>query len=383
MGKSSEEKEITRLDSGLGEWDSESSRKTSFSSQGRLSPDFAMEKSSKDSNESGRGEMNKMNTNKDSAKRRRSGIDMVNGSPVMANASQYDRHTPLVRAHLPKIPKSNRASGIWARKISPAGIQYLKMEDEMEEIVRNGKLTMVPRKISDHIPTVPIHSVDRFLLWEWNENLGLEDEDLQIYKTPVCDIYELHRHRWEFFGKMDFRKMMLLSLDGNAWMNGQQKLEMMMGLVSEKDQKKMQKMLDMGYSADEVVNHFMEDAEKKGGNMGLTRKLMSLMNEDLTDDQAIELMREELGEKSQKKMEELIKQGYSAKEVMQKMMAEGQTKEEELKETAETMKHLLATKKKNIKTSQKDVQAMLEERLDDESKEKMKEMLAQGIPLQE
>merc|ERR1712177_108903 len=124
---------------------------------------------------------------------------------------------------------------------------------------------------------------------------------------------------------------------------------MMMGLVSEKDQKKMQKMLDMGYSADEVVNHFMEDAEKKGGNMGLTRKLMSLMNEDLTDDQAIELMREELGEKSQKKMEELIKQGYSAKEVMQKMMAEGQTKEEELKETAE----------------------------------KMKEMLAQGIPLQE
>merc|ERR1711910_228909 len=71
-GKSSEEKEITRLDSGLGEWDSESSRKTSFSSQGRLSPDFTMEKSSKDSNESGRGEMNKMNTNKDSAKRRRS-----------------------------------------------------------------------------------------------------------------------------------------------------------------------------------------------------------------------------------------------------------------------------------------------------------------------
>ena len=46
-GKSSEEKEIIRVDSGLGEWDSESSRKTSFSSQGRLSPDFPMEKTSK------------------------------------------------------------------------------------------------------------------------------------------------------------------------------------------------------------------------------------------------------------------------------------------------------------------------------------------------
>jgi hypothetical protein len=43
-GKSSEEKELTRLDSGLGDFDSESSRKTSFSSQGRLSPDFAMSK---------------------------------------------------------------------------------------------------------------------------------------------------------------------------------------------------------------------------------------------------------------------------------------------------------------------------------------------------
>ena len=46
-GKSSEEKEITRVDSGLGEWDSESSRKTSFSSQGRLSPDLGTEKTSK------------------------------------------------------------------------------------------------------------------------------------------------------------------------------------------------------------------------------------------------------------------------------------------------------------------------------------------------
>merc|ERR1711936_423291 len=154
----------TRLDSGLGEWDSESSRKTSFSSQGRLSPDFTMEKSSKDCVESGRGEMNKMNTNKDSAKRRRSGIDMVNGNNK--NQASVDSPRPLVRTRLPRIAKSNRATGIWARKISPAGIQYLKMEDEMEEIIRNGKLTMVPRKISDHIPVVPIHSVDNFIVTE-------------------------------------------------------------------------------------------------------------------------------------------------------------------------------------------------------------------------
>merc|ERR1711970_753161 len=374
----------TRLDSGLGEWDSESSRKTSFSSQGRLSPDFTMEKSSKDCVESGRGEMNKMNTNKDSAKRRRSGIDMVNGSPVMANASQYDRHTPLVRAHLPKIPKSNRASGIWARKVSPAGIQYLKMEDEMEEIVRNGKLTMVPRKISDHIPAVPIHSVDRFVVTEWNENLGLEDEELQIYKTPITEIYELHRHRWEFFGKMDFRKMMLLALDGDAWMNGMQKYELMKSLVSEKDQRKMEKMLKQGYSPDEIVEHFMEDAQKKSGTHSLAKNLEKLMEgKDLNEDEVLELMKNEMGAESKKKMEELLKQGHSKKEAMNMMMQIGKTQDEEARDTAETMKHIMTSKKKNIKMSQKELKEMLDERLDDESKAKMQEMLKKGVPLKE
>jgi len=387
-GKSSEEKEITRLDSGLGEWDSESSRKTSFSSQGRLSPDFAMDKPlQKDSNDSGRGEMNKMNTNKDSAKRRRSGIDMVNGSnkvPVLANGNNGESPRPIVKTRLPRIPKSNRASGIWSRKISPAGIHYLKMEDEMEEIIRNGKLTLVPRKISDHIPAVPIHSVDRFEVMEWNENLGLEDEELQLYKTPICDIYELHRHRWEFFGKMDFRKMMILALDGDAWMNGMQKYELMKSLVSEKDQKKMEKMLKQGYSPEEIVEHFMEDAEKKTGTHSLAKKMEKLMDgKDLSEDEVLDLMKNELGADSKKKMEELLKQGHSPKEVMKMMMQTGKTQEEEARDTAETMKHIMTSKKKNIKMTQKEMQQMLDERLDDESKAKMQEMLKKGVPLKD
>merc|ERR1712098_171760 len=387
MGKSSEEKEITRLDSGLGEWDSESSRKTSFSSQGRLSPDFSMEKSSKDFGESGRGEVNKMNTNKEMPKRRRSGIDMVSGNknPVIANGSDGISPLPIGRTRLPKIPKSNRASGIWARKISPAGIQYLKMEDEMEEIIRNGKLTMVPRKISDHIPAVPIHSVDRFIVTEWNENLGLEDEDLQIYKTPICEIYELHRHRWEFFGKMDFRKMMILALDGDAWMNGMQKYELMKSLVSEKDQKKMEKMLKQGYTHDEIVEHFMDDAQKKSGTESLAKKMEKLLEgkEDLSEDEVLELMKNELGAESQKKMEELLKQGHSKKDVMEMMMKVGKSQEEETRDTAETMKHIMASKKKNIKMSQKELKEMLDERLDDDSKAKMQEMqkMTQGQDL--
>merc|ERR1712215_573969 len=307
---------------------------------------------------------------------------MVSGnkSPVNVNNNNGDSPRPLVRTRLPRIAKSNRATGIWARKISPAGIQYLKMEDEMEEIIRNGKLTMVPRKISDHIPVVPIHSVDNFIVTEWNENLGLEDEELQIYKTPITEIYELHRHRWEFFGKMDFRKMMLLALDGDAWMNGMQKYELMKTLVSEKDQKKMEKMLKQGYSPDEIVEHFMEDAQKKSGTHSL-EKLME--GKDLNEDEVLELMKNELGAESKKKMEELLKQGHSKKEVMNMMMQIGKTQEEEARDTAETMKHIMTSKKKNIKMSQKELKEMLDERLDDESKAKMQEMLKSGVPLKD
>merc|ERR1712223_1116425 len=133
-GKSSEEKEITRLDSGLGEWDSESSRKTSFSSQGRLPPDFAMAKDPKESN----GVCSDISNKKDSIKRRRSGMAMVNTTPPNGLQDENGDGAKKVKQlkRLPKIQKGMRASGIWERKISPAGVQYLKMADEMEEVRR-------------------------------------------------------------------------------------------------------------------------------------------------------------------------------------------------------------------------------------------------------
>lgn len=266
---------------------------------------------------------------------------------------------------------------VWSQQINT-------FNHQMEEVVRNGKLTMVPRKISDHIPIVPIHSVDRFMVQEWNENLGLEDEDLQIYKTPYTDVYELHRHRWEFFGKMDFRKMMILALDGEAWVNGMQRLEFMKTMVSEKDQKKMDKMLKQGYSPDEIVQHFLDDAEKKSGTQSLAKKMEELTKgKDLSDDEILELMKNEMGEESKKQMEELMKQGHSKQEVMRMMMASGKLQEEETRDTVETMKHIMTSKKKNIKMTQNEMKELLDERLDEESKAKMKEMLAKGVPLKD
>merc|ERR1719167_450020 len=110
---------------------------------------------------------------------------------------------------------------------------------------------------------------------------------------------------------------------------------MMRDLVSKKDQKQMDKMLAQGFTHEEIIEHFMEDATKKSGNNGLSRKLLSMMNEDMSEEQAIAMTKNELGlgEKSQKMIDEMLRQGYSAQDIMKKMMTEGQTQEEESLET--------------------------------------------------
>ena len=79
------------------------------------------------------------NNNKDSIKRRRSGMDMVNTSPpngVEENEEEVAKEKKAKKLkRLPKIQRGMRASGIWERKISPAGVQYLKMADEVSKRV--------------------------------------------------------------------------------------------------------------------------------------------------------------------------------------------------------------------------------------------------------
>ena len=56
---------------------------------------------------------------------------MVNASPPNGAEDQDVAKEKKVKKRLPKIARGMRASGIWERKISPAGVQYLKMADEV------------------------------------------------------------------------------------------------------------------------------------------------------------------------------------------------------------------------------------------------------------
>ncbi len=208
----------------------------------------------------------------------------------------------------------------------------------------------------------------------------MDDEDLKIYKTPVTDIYMLHKHKWEFFGKRDFRKSMILALDGNKWMSGQEKYELMKGFLSEKEQKKMEKMLKMGFSHDDVVNHFMEEAEKDGG-FNLRKKMDVAMKEkEMSEEELIDMMKDHMGEDSIQEMQKMLASGESAKDVVKKMMNQGTTKEEEMLEKAETLNHLMKTKKK-IKLTDGEAEDMIEERFDENIKGKLKKSVQSGKSL--
>merc|ERR1711994_1052672 len=197
------------------------------------------------------------------------------------------------------------------------------------------------------------------------------------------DVYELHRHKWEFFGKRDFRKTMLLSLDGEQWMSGSQKVDLMKSMVSEKEQRQMDKMLKMGYSHEDVVNHFIEEAERKSGSSDLRKKMDAAIKDqkDLSDEEMLEMIKSKLGDDSIKQMEKLIKEGHSIKDVINKMMDQGSTKEEELLEKAETLSHLLKSKKKNIRISESEAESMMDEMFDDDMKEKIHDMMKSGASL--
>merc|ERR1712142_539231 len=166
----------------------------------------------------------------------------------------------------------------------------------------------------------------------------------------------------------------------NIKMSQKELKEMLDERLDDESKAKMQEMLKAGVPLKEVLDHFARQCDPPEEQLTEMEKKMQKMTQgqDLTNYQIYELMKEQMDAESQKKMEELLKQGHSKKDVMEMMMKVGKSQEEETRDTAETMKHIMASKKKNIKMSQKELKEMLDERLDDESKAKMQEMLKAG-----
>ena len=86
---------------------------------------------------------------------------------------------PVVKTRLPKIAKSNRATGVWSRKISPAGLSYLKMDDEVRE--REGEREREREREKTHFAALKLKTLHT--LSSLNYNVPLSCHDCKNMKT--------------------------------------------------------------------------------------------------------------------------------------------------------------------------------------------------------
>ena len=116
--------------------------------------------------------------------------------------------------------------------------------------------------------------------------------------------------------------------------------------LSGKDKKKMDEMLKQGFSMEEVLDHFQNRGSENEAKTELARKVKKLSaGKKLSNEDMIELIKDQLSEEGKKKMEEMLKEGKSMKDVIDHFMSNGKTQEEEHREIGEKLCKLVQNKK--------------------------------------
>merc|ERR1719427_2128542 len=103
--------------------------------------------------------------------------------------------------------------------------------------------------------------------------------------------------------------------------------------LDDEAKQKMEEMLSKGYPKQDVINHFMKNAKTKEEQMRETAdKIKALMNdENMSDQNKLEILRNQLSKEDLAQMEEMLKDGGSLEDVMQQMLKSKST--ESLAET--------------------------------------------------
>merc|ERR1712083_513356 len=135
-------------------------------------------------------------------------------------------------------------------------------------------------------------------------------------------------------------------------------------------------MLKKGYSKEDVIAHFMKNGKTEQEEQRETAKKLSLLIDvdNMTNDEMVSLMNEQLSPKDKILMEAMIKEGKSIKDIVKHFIDRVEPVESEL---SVKIKKLSAGKK----LSNEDMVSLLKDQLGDESRAEMEKMLAQGVPL--
>jgi len=156
--------------------------------------------------------------------------------------------------------------------------------------------------------------------------------------------------------------------------------------LSKEEQAKVDEMLKLGMSMDDIIKHFMaggmdEDKEaKQRAKDELKTKLKNLLNDpNASTEDVFNIMKSQLGAEDQKKIEEMLKKGMTMDQIINHFMKGGMDEVKEESDFTRKMKELVGGK--NL--SEEEMLELMKSQLGEGSKAELEAMLAQGYSLQE
>merc|ERR1712088_1103022 len=167
--------------------------------------------------------------------------------------------------------------------------------------------------------------------------LSMGDEDraqLDLMLKRGCSTQEIIEHFMnrdvsdEETEKTLFQKKMDELMVGKN-LDSDQVLDLMMNELDDESVIQMNQMLQRGYTKEDVIKYFMKHGDDRNDFVNEMKKLAG--DKDMSKDEILDLMKSKLGVMSQRKMEDMIREGYSAEEIIQHLMTHGKTQEQETK----------------------------------------------------
>ena len=196
--------------------------------------------------------------------------------------------------------------------------------------VHRGGLTMtIPRVLAHHVPNIPIGHLDeegRDKLDEMLKSGYSVEEIIEFFKTYV----PVKERVWKKFRELsrgrymtDEEKLrMMRGLIENNNLSLAEVLELMKGQLGEEEQARLEEMLGGGLSVQEALDQLAEGLTKK---TDLAQKMQQLMEgKDLSEKEVLELLKGQLGKQALSKMQDMLKNGMTEQEVIDYFMRNGE-----------------------------------------------------------
>ena len=157
-------------------------------------------------------------------------------------------------------------------------------------------------------------------------------------------------------------------------LDSDQVLDLMMNELDDESVIQMNQMLQRGYTKEDVIKYFMKHGDDRNDFVNEMKKLAG--DKDMSKDEILDLMKSKLGVMSQRKMEDMIREGYSAEEIIQHLMTHGKTQEQETKLFTRRMSILL---EREVTLTDKEKVDKIKEHLGKEAASMLEELLKNGF----